>query len=122
MGSGTNDEKLVILLSAMGHQNLPTTQRKGLVYFSFSTIRGFTNGIRVEESKNKNPVVSEETVVYGYESASTLTTDRYKLQTRSLVREGAPKTKSKTIFRQRKGKSKIWSWAPKGCPTPKHTD
>jgi hypothetical protein len=38
-----------------------------------------------------NPVVSGEAVMYGYESSTTLTTDRlhYKLQTRPLVREGA---------------------------------
>jgi hypothetical protein len=38
-----------------------------------------------------NSVVSDETVMYGYESSVTLTTDRlhYKLQTRPLVREGA---------------------------------
>jgi hypothetical protein len=37
-----------------------------------------------------NPVVSDETVMYGYESFATLTTNRmhYKLQTRPLVREG----------------------------------
>jgi hypothetical protein len=37
-----------------------------------------------------NPVVSGETVMYGYESSATLTTDRLhcKLQTRPLVREG----------------------------------
>jgi hypothetical protein len=37
-----------------------------------------------------NPVVSDETVRYGYESSATLTTDRlhYKLQTSPLVREG----------------------------------
>jgi hypothetical protein len=36
-----------------------------------------------------NPVVSDETVMYGYESLATLTTDRlhYKLQSRPLVRE-----------------------------------
>jgi hypothetical protein len=36
-----------------------------------------------------NPVVSDETAMYGYESSSTLTTDTlyYKLQTRPLVRE-----------------------------------
>jgi hypothetical protein len=40
-----------------------------------------------------NPVVSDETVMYGYESSATLSTGRfhYKLQTRPLVREGAPK-------------------------------
>jgi hypothetical protein len=31
-------------------------------------------------------------------------------------------TKSKVIFRQKKGQSNIWSWAPKGCPTPSHSD
>jgi hypothetical protein len=36
-----------------------------------------------------NPVVSDETVMYGYESSETLTTDRlhYKLETRPLLRE-----------------------------------
>jgi hypothetical protein len=36
-----------------------------------------------------NPVVSDKTVMYGYEPSATLTTDRfyYKLQTRPLVRE-----------------------------------
>jgi hypothetical protein len=40
--------------------------------------------------QKRNPVVSDETVMYGYESSATLTTDRlhYKLQTRPLVREG----------------------------------
>jgi hypothetical protein len=34
-----------------------------------------------------NPVVSDETVMYGYKSSATLTTDRlhYKLQTHPLV-------------------------------------
>jgi hypothetical protein len=45
-----------------------------------------------KKRRKGNPVVSGETVMYGYESSATLTTDRlhYKLQTRSLVREGAP--------------------------------
>jgi hypothetical protein len=30
-----------------------------------------------------------------------------------------PKTKNKATVRQKKGKRKIWSWAPKGCPTPR---
>jgi hypothetical protein len=70
-----------------------------------------------------NPVVSDETVVYGYESSAILTTDRlqYKLQTRPLVREGAPKRRAKQFSGKRKEKSKIWSWAPKGCSTPRHT-
>jgi hypothetical protein len=33
-----------------------------------------------------------------------------------------PRAKSKAIFRQKKEKSKIWLWAPKGCPTPRYTD
>jgi hypothetical protein len=39
-----------------------------------------------------NPVVSDETVMYGYESSATLTTDRlhYKLQTRPFVRINKP--------------------------------
>jgi hypothetical protein len=44
------------------------------------------------------------------------------LQTRPLVREGAPRRSAKQFSGQKKGKSKIWSWAPKGCPTPRHTD
>jgi hypothetical protein len=42
-----------------------------------------------------NPVVSDETVMYG-ESSATLTSDRlhYKLQTRPLVREAAPKLRA----------------------------
>jgi hypothetical protein len=40
-----------------------------------------------------NPVVSDEAVMYGYESSATLATNRlhYKLQTRPLVREGTPR-------------------------------
>jgi hypothetical protein len=56
-----------------------------------------------------NPVVSDQTVIYGYESSAILTTGRlhYKLQTRPLVREGAPRRKRNAIFRRN---SKIWSW------------
>jgi hypothetical protein len=56
-----------------------------------------------KRQRKGNPVVSDATVMYGYESSATLTTDRlrYKLQTRPLITEGAPKTKSKAIFRQR---------------------
>jgi hypothetical protein len=72
----------------------------------------------------ENPVVSGETVMYGYESSATLTTDRlhYKLQIRPLVRESAPRQRVKQFSGKTKGKSKIWSWAPKGCPTPRYTD
>jgi hypothetical protein len=40
-----------------------------------------------------NPVVSDVTVMFGYESSATLTTGKlhYKLQTHLLVREGAPR-------------------------------
>jgi hypothetical protein len=56
----------------------------------------------------------------GYQSSATLTTDRlhYKLQSRLLVREGAPKRWAK----QFSGKINSWSWAPMGYPTPRHND
>jgi hypothetical protein len=46
-----------------------------------------------------NPVVSDETLMYRYESSATLTTDRlyYKLQTRPLLREGAPRRRTMQI-------------------------
>jgi hypothetical protein len=52
-----------------------------------------------------NPVVSDVTVMYCYESSATLTTGKlhYKLQTRQ---RGHPKTKRKAIVRQQKGKEK----------------
>jgi hypothetical protein len=31
-----------------------------------------------------------------------------------------PKSKSKATVRQKRGKRKIWSWVPNGCPTPRH--
>jgi hypothetical protein len=34
----------------------------------------------------------------------------------SSRQRGRPKTKSKGIFRRKKGKYKIWSWTPKGVP------
>jgi hypothetical protein len=54
-----------------------------------------------------NPVVSDETVMYGYESSATLITDRlhYKLQTRPLVSDGAPKRKAKQFSGKRKEKA-----------------
>jgi hypothetical protein len=53
-----------------------------------------------------NPVVSDETVMYGYESSATLATDRlhYKLQTLPLVREG--KNTSTVIPSSRKRRRK----------------
>jgi hypothetical protein len=56
---------------------------------------GKTTSTVIPASRNRrrkgNPLVSDETVMYGYESSATLTTDRlqYKLQTRPLVREDA---------------------------------
>jgi hypothetical protein len=52
---------------------------------------------------------SLETVMYGYESSATLTTDRlhYKLQTRLLVGGGAPRRKAKHF--SGKGKEKVKS-------------
>jgi hypothetical protein len=40
----------------------------------------------------------------------------------SSRQRGRPKTKSKATVRQIKWKRKIWSWARKGCPTPRHID
>jgi hypothetical protein len=37
----------------------------------------------------------------------------------STRHRGRPKTKSKAIVRQKKEKRNIWSWARKGCPTPR---
>jgi hypothetical protein len=53
-----------------------------------------------------NPVVSDERVMYSYESA-TLTIDRlhYKLHTRPLVREGAPRPRAKQF--SGKGKENV---------------
>jgi hypothetical protein len=47
--------------------------------------------------------------MYGYESSATLTTDRlhYKLETRPLVREGAPRRRAKQF--SGKGKEKVKS-------------
>jgi hypothetical protein len=72
---------------------------------------------RVEAGKNTstvipasrrkgNPVVLDETVIYGYESSATLTTDRfhYKLQTRPLVREGAPRLRTMQFPNKRREK------------------
>jgi hypothetical protein len=64
-----------------------------------------------------NPVVSDETVMYGYESSATLTTDRlhYKLQTRSLVRECSPRQRAKQLSCKRKEQEKDKSGhGPKG--------
>jgi hypothetical protein len=75
-----------------------------------------------------NTVVSDETVMYGYESSATLTTDRlhYKLQIRPLVREGAPRRRAKQFSGKRKEKVKYGHGPQRGarhqdiltdCPT-----
>jgi hypothetical protein len=71
-----------------------------------------------------NLVVSDNIVMYGHESSATLTTDRlhHKLQTRLLVREGAPRCRANQFSSKIKKKVKSGHWAPKGCPIPKHID
>jgi hypothetical protein len=71
-----------------------------------------------------NPVVSDERVMYGYESSAYLTTDRlhYKLQTCPLVREGTPERRANQFSGKIKEKVKSSHGPPKGCPTPRHTD
>jgi hypothetical protein len=46
-----------------------------------------------KRQRKGNPVVSDETIIHGYEPSTTLTTDwlHYKLQTRPVVRGGAPR-------------------------------
>jgi hypothetical protein len=58
--------------------------------------------------RKAKPVVSDETVNYAYESSATLTTDRlhYKLLTRPLVKEGAPRLRAKQFSGKRKEKVK----------------
>jgi hypothetical protein len=58
--------------------------------------------------RNGNPVVSGEIVMYGYESSTTLITDRlhYKLQTYPLVREGAQRRRAKQLSGKRMEKEK----------------
>jgi hypothetical protein len=55
-----------------------------------------------------NQLASDETVMYYYESSATLTTDRlhYKLQTRPLVREVAPRPRAMKFSGKRKEKVK----------------
>jgi hypothetical protein len=58
--------------------------------------------------RKENPIVSDVTVIYGYESSATVTIDRlhYKLQARPLVGEGAPRRREKQFFGKRKKKVK----------------
>jgi hypothetical protein len=64
-----------------------------------------------------NPVVSDETVMYGYESSATLPTDRlhHKLQTRPLFREGAPRRRAKQFSEKREEKVKSGHGAQRGA-------
>jgi hypothetical protein len=66
-----------------------------------------------------NTVVSDETVMHGYESSTTLITDRlhYKLQTHPLIREGSPKRRAKQLSGKRKGKEKSGLGPQKGADT-----
>jgi hypothetical protein len=59
--------------------------------------------------------------MYGYEPTSTLTTDRlrYKLQTRPLFREGAPRRRAKLVYGKRKEKEKSGHGPQRG---PRHQD
>jgi hypothetical protein len=64
-----------------------------------------------------NPVVSDETVMYVYETSATLTTDRlhYKLQTCSLVRKNAPRRRAKQFSSKRKEKVKFGHGPQRGA-------
>jgi hypothetical protein len=64
-----------------------------------------------------HPVVSDETVMYGYESSVTLTTDRlhYKLQISLLIREGAPRRTAKKFSGKRKEKQKFGHGLQRGA-------
>jgi hypothetical protein len=55
--------------------------------------------------------------MYGYESSVTLTTERlhYKLQTRPLIREGAPRFRAKQLSRKSKEKKNL-VMGPKRVP------
>jgi hypothetical protein len=74
---------------------------------------------RRKRRRKGNPVVSDEIVMYGYESSATLTTARshYKLQTRPLVRKGAPRRRTKQFSGKIKEKVKSF-----GAPTPRLID
>jgi hypothetical protein len=73
------------------------------------------------EVTEREPSSLRRNVMYGYESSATLTTDRlhYKSQSRPLVREGVPRRRAQELSGKKKAKWEIWSWAPKGCPTPR---
>jgi hypothetical protein len=66
-----------------------------------------------------NPIVSDETAMYSYETSATLTTDRlhYKLQTHPHVREGAPRRGAKLFSGKRKEKVKSGHGLQRGADT-----
>jgi hypothetical protein len=66
--------------------------------------------------RKDNPVISDETVMYGYEASTTLSIDRlhYKLQPCLLVREGAPRRRAKQFSGKRKEKVKSYHWPQRG--------
>jgi hypothetical protein len=67
------------------------TSKQNFTYLPVETSKNTSTVIPASRKRRwkRNPVVSGETVMFGYESSATLTTDRfhYKLQTRPLVRE-----------------------------------
>jgi hypothetical protein len=71
----------------------------------------------LKRRRKRNPVVSDKLVMYGYESSTTLTTGRlhYKLQTRPLVWEGAPRRRAKQFCDKRKEKVKSGHWPQRGA-------
>jgi hypothetical protein len=60
------------------------------------------------------------TLMYGYESSVNLTIDRlhYKLQTRPLIREGAPRRRTKQFSAKERKKYNL-VMGPKGVPDTK---
>jgi hypothetical protein len=66
---------------------------------------------------NENPPISDEIVMYGYESSVTLTTGRlhHKLQTRPLVREGAPRRRAKEFSVKREERVKYGHGPQRGA-------
>jgi hypothetical protein len=67
-----------------------------------------TSTVIVRGDGKGTELVSDETVMHGYESSATLTTDglHYKLQTSTLVRECAPRGRAKQLPGKRKEKEK----------------
>jgi hypothetical protein len=67
--------------------------------------------------QKRNPVVSDETVMFGFESSVTLTTDtlHYKSQSGPLVREGAPRRRAKQFPGKIKEKVKSGHGSQRGA-------